>query len=474
MLMKFFEQKHTPFVLLFLIVLLSRLPFLWAGYGIEEDSWAIAISTYFTKITGIVETSRLPGHPVHEFPLVWLWNGGYQVSNLLSAIFSAIGVVMFGLILKHFSFKYYFVAALAFAFIPVYYVSSTYTIDFVFSETYVLIAMYFLLQEKYYLIGIFLGLAVGCRITSGVMIIPFLIMLFDKNNLKQLIYTALKIGIPMAVVSGFSFLPIFLRYGTGFFMYYDQFPYPSIPKFFYKLIPGVWGFTGTITLLSAKIYYFCNRKQIKSGALFEKKIDKKVVIASFIIIGLYIISYLRLPQKSGYMIPTLPFVIILAGYYLDSRMFKTVCVGLILSPFIFSINLTDKYRGAVYSALSIKFNVSGQEIFFDPISGPIFSDYSKRKQKLKYTDAVIKKVSDITEKSVIIAGWWYNEIEVKMLYLNKNQNVNYEAYINEEKIKSYTQKGYRIYYLPEQDKYNDLMFKISCTNDYASPFEVNY
>ncbi len=468
----FLEHQYLPFLILFIIVLLSRLPFLWAGYGIEEDSWAIAISTYLTKTTGIVEPSRLPGHPVHEFPLVWLWNGGYQLSNFLSALYSGIGTVFFALILKHFNFKLYFIAALAFAFVPIYYISSTYTIDFVFSETYVLIALYLLLKEKYYLVGIFLGLAIGCRITSGAMLLPFMIIVWQKNSLKQNFYTLLKIGIPMTIVAIATFIPIMQQYGKDFFMYYDQFPYPSIPKFIYKLIFGVWGFIGTMALLTAKIYYFINKKNITKGELYEKEISKKIITAAITVIALYIISYFRLPQKSGYMIPIIPFAILLAGYYLNKKAFKFLCFALIISPFICSINLTDKYRGAEYSNYALKATISGQEIFFDFFSGPIFSDYSKRKQKLKYTDAVIEKVKSISKKTIIIAGWWYNEITVKMLNQQKNSLVIFEAYINQEKINEHIKNGYELYYLPEQNLYNDLMYKMKLTDSISSPFSI--
>jgi hypothetical protein len=64
--MNFFDRKYLPFITLFLIVLLSRIPFLYAGYGIEEDSWGIALAAFHTHLSGIYEPSRLPGHPVQE------------------------------------------------------------------------------------------------------------------------------------------------------------------------------------------------------------------------------------------------------------------------------------------------------------------------------------------------------------------------------------------------------------------------
>ena len=182
--MNFFGNKYLPFISLFLIVFISRLPFLNAGYGIEEDSWGIAIAAFHTKISGIYEPSRFPGHPVQELIYSTLWGAGPRVFNGLCVLFSAIGVLFFSLILKHFQFRHYFLAALAFAFVPVYFISSTYTIDFVWTEAFVLVSFYYLLKNKFIVSGIFLGLAIGCRITSGAMLFPFLIIIIYNMTIK--------------------------------------------------------------------------------------------------------------------------------------------------------------------------------------------------------------------------------------------------------------------------------------------------
>lgn len=451
--------RPLPFLSLFLIVLLSRIPFLYAGYGIEEDSWGIALAAFHTHFSGVYEPSRLPGHPVQELIYSALWGAGPAVFNGLCALLSAIGVVFFALILKHLNFKYFFLAALAFAFVTVYYISSTYTIDFVWTEAFVLISFYFLLKNKLIACGIFLGLAIGCRITSGAMLLPFMIICWQQNNLKQNFISLLKVSIPMALLTIIAFAPIIQQFGFSFFMYYDQFPYPRMSKVFYKMILGVFGVIGILAIVTSVLTILLNKKNQNFGNSFENKLDKKIRIASFIIIVLYTISYFRLPQKSGYMIPLVPFLILLFGYYLNEKNFKLLCIAFILSPFLCSINLTDKFRGAEYSKYAIKYTVSGQELFFDPLSGPLFSDYSKRKQKMKFTQKLIEKTNTITSKTLVIAGWWYNELMVEMIPLNKNKFVTFETYIDTVQINKYIADGYRLVYLPEQKIYNELMFK---------------
>src|SRR4051812_7152151 len=205
--LNFFEKKYFPFIFLFLIVFISRLPFLSPGYGIEEDSWAIALAAFHTKLTGIYEPSRLPGHPFQEFIYSALWGNGCYVFNILCAFFSAIGALFFALILKHLQFKQYLLAAIAFAFIPVYFVSSTYTIDFTWTQALILIAFYSLLKNKFIACGIFLGLAIGCRVTSGVMIIPFMIICW-QTDFKVNAIRFLKMSIPMGIVAVLLFVPV--------------------------------------------------------------------------------------------------------------------------------------------------------------------------------------------------------------------------------------------------------------------------
>jgi hypothetical protein len=174
------------------------------------------------------------------------------------------------------------------------------------------------------------------------------------------------------------------------------------------------------------------------------------------------------------MIPVIPIIILLFGYYLNTKTFKIFCIAFVVSPFIFGINLTDKIRGAEHSKYAFVFNVSGQEVFLDFFTGPVFSDYSKRKQKIKYTDEVIALADKMPDNTVIISGWWYNEIMVTRIVKYPNNLVIFEPYINRDSVNRYLEKGYKIYYLPEQNVYNDEMFKMNLTDSIAKPFPAMF
>ncbi|MBL0103402.1 MAG: hypothetical protein IPP51_06330 [Bacteroidetes bacterium] len=57
------KLKYLGFLLL---VFVSRLPFLSAGFGLDGDSWSVSIAARLLHNTGEYVPSRLPGYPVHE------------------------------------------------------------------------------------------------------------------------------------------------------------------------------------------------------------------------------------------------------------------------------------------------------------------------------------------------------------------------------------------------------------------------
>jgi hypothetical protein len=147
-----------------------------------------------------------------------------------------------------------------------------------------------------------------------------------------------------------------------------------------------------------------------------------------------------------------------------------LCISVIFSSFFMSINLTDSYRGAQYSKLAIKSTIAGQEIFLDPLTGPVINDYTKRINKLNYTLQVIEAANKIKYPTIIICGWWFNQILIQQMDLTKQGMVKYAFYLNPSVMENYRLKGYTIYYLSEQEAYNDLFYRFNRTKEMANPF----
>ena len=452
---RFFKSDSFKFWLFALAIFLSRLPFLSQGYGLDGDSWSVAIIARNIATTGVYEVSRFPGYPVQEFICSLFYNGTAWRLNLLTAIISTIGILFFALTLKTWKFKYEFLASAALAFVPIIYINSTTTIDYVWALSFMLISLYCVARYNAVLAGLFLGIAIGCRLTSGAMLIPFAIMILQAGERRGNILRVLKLTITTLVVGALLFYPVYSRYGSQFFMYYDL-PYPSISKVLYKFFIETWGLVGLSALFISVAVFFLPHGVSTRKYLFPRSINEKYVVAWLLAIDLYIIAFLKVPMESGYLVPMIPFVILIFGKYLYSKAFSFLAIMLILSSFIFNISPVEREDAATASSVSFTFNQGEEKLSVDVLDGPMMSYESRRTNGMNFTSDLLQSFDTLRRKSLVVCGRWYNQ-----LYLQRNgvseMDIQIRDYIRQDSLLYFIGKGYDIYYLPKQDYYNRLM-----------------
>jgi hypothetical protein len=452
---RFFKTDSFKLWLFALAIFLSRLPFLSQGYGLDGDSWSVAITARNIAQNGEYEVSRFPGYPVQEFVSSLFYNGYAWRLNLLTAIISTIGILFFALTLKTWKFKNVFLASAALAFVPIIYINSTTTIDYVWALSFMLISLYCVARYNAVLAGIFLGVAIGCRITSGAMLIPYCIMIMQAGERKENFIRLFKFISATVITGALLFWPVYSKYGNEFFMYYDL-PYPSISKVLYKFFIETWGLVGLMALFISVCIFFMPGTVRARKYLFPRSINEKYVVAWLIAIDLYIIAFLRLPMESGYLIPMIPFVILIFGKYLYSKAFAFLSITLILSPFFFNISPVEREDAATASPVSFTFNQGEEKLSVDVLEGPIFSYESRRANGMRFTNDLLQSFDTLRRKSLIVSGRWYNQ-----LYLQRkgpsSMDIQIRDYITQDSLLSFIGKGYDIYYLPKQDYFNRLM-----------------
>lgn len=482
-------SDRTELLFLFAVVLVSRLPFLWAGFGSEEDAWLLPVTARNIALSGIYEMSRAPAHPLQEYLYSYLYIDGLSpvLTNFISALSSAFAALFFALILRNYGSRHYLFGAFAFAFMPAVFIASTYTIDYMPAMAFALGSWWLAVYNKrsssglWILSGITLGFATGFRLTSLAMALPFgiLIYLQSEKQIRPVLLFWLAVG-SIALV---TYIPVLRTYGLDFFTYADQFPYPNLFKTTYKITIGVFGLIGTAAISYYKWKVWIPR--FRTGKYnWPAGMPKLISLACYTAFLLYIIAYLRLPQKSAYLIPIVPFLLLLFSYYLSSYSFRMICVLMTASSFFFSINLTDPLRGSEHSPAAMKFNLAGQEIFIDPLTGPLYSDYTKRLNKSAYVDEIYNRIQSDNRKMVIIGGWFYNQLSVRYwkpgdtsLTMTKNGHINYVRpnlvlvyYIDQPTMEKFLAEGYELFYLPEQDLYNDQYSGMEYTRSVAKAY----
>src|SRR5438094_7324993 len=94
------QRSYLLLCLLSAAVLISRLPFLGAGYGLHWDAWGDAKVAQEIAATGRYTMARVPGAPVYELLIaLFAWAGPWGL-NGLSAIAGAACVAIFALLAR--------------------------------------------------------------------------------------------------------------------------------------------------------------------------------------------------------------------------------------------------------------------------------------------------------------------------------------------------------------------------------------
>lgn len=464
------ENRRTTAMLAF-ILFCTRLPFLFFGYGSEEDAWALPLVAERIATSGHYEVSRLPGHPLQEIVYSLCWQGGAVAFNLLTALISTLGILFFYHFLKRMNVPHRLWICAALAFTPVVYINSTNAMDYTWALGFSLMALHFISKRNIFLAGGMLALATGCRITAGAMYLPlaFLILQLSEREVrfKHQGYFALSFLFSLALL----FTPVVLEYGNGFLTFYEHFPLPSFARNLYKGSIGVWGLPGVVTLLLVCIPLL--KRIIKNNFGFSQSSHRSLAIACITAIILYTIAFIRLPLKSAFLIPALPFLYILPALFLNEKKMQLLAGGMLLSCFIGGINLADDKRGSGKSALALSVEVEDQAISFDLCRGIFYADIVKRQQRTAFSKRVLKSLSVVQEKTIIIAGWWLADL----LVLSKDEPLEHVTlcyYQDEKTLEWYKKTGYAIYYLEEQNEYNDLRFGNIFTQRYATKWNLSY
>lgn len=447
-----------------LLIFLSRLPFIYNGYGAEEDASGLVLAARHIADTKSYEPSRFPGHPLQEIFYAFIAYSNPWVFNLITAIISTAGIGFFIAALKKLGFRHTVLAGLMLAFTPVIYINSVNAIDYLWSLSFILISFYFLLNKSFITTGAFLAMAVGCRLTSGAILLPFVFWILFKNYSAQSLCNALSLILSTLIISALFYMPLFANYGLNFLSYADQFEVPLL-KAVFKMSVGVWGLPASLALA---VFIFIISFRVWNQDIILDNTQKKLMYFCFIIIALYLTSYILEPHKSAYLIPAIPFVIIFLKYYLKRFEFSFFAVIVFLSSFITGVSLNNPSRGTIPSSYSLNFKTGSTKLSIDLLKGPVLADRERRINKIQFSQQAVNDILKIKKKTVIIAGFWYNDILIKLPILPEAVKIIY--YADEPQLKKFLRGDYEIRYLPEQDVYNDLCYKKNFTNRLARAF----
>ncbi|MFC1591482.1 hypothetical protein ACFL43_03050 [Thermodesulfobacteriota bacterium] len=411
-----------------LILIASRLPFISAGYGMHIDTWAVSKAAKHIATTGQYSFSRSPGYPVHEILCALIWKGGPAALNGLSAAFSVAGFIIFALILRHYGCRQYALGSLAAFFAPVIYLNSISSKDYVLSLTFVLAALLLVLRRRTLLAGIALGLAAGCRSTYCLMALPLCLAMLSRDSLKTSWRQMLLLCLTGAATALLCFAPVLFTYGKNAFIFhtlsFEEMIFGNYLVLVSRFTRRIWGDFGALAIavavLTVPYFKFSNPSLRQSPGPWS--------FASWLsVIGIYCPLYYLVPWDPAYLIPTIPFVILLLARFLDQRLFIAVCLCIILSSF-----------AGIGKPYGLK-------------AGPIIQDHRGRLQQLAFLEQSIVTIEAEAQKhakTVVILGPDYRPMSDLFASRTKNKSIQYVFYLPEQQTRASIAAGIQVLYMP--------------------------
>ncbi len=400
-----------------LILLAVRIPFLIPGLGADMDTWCVANVASYLARTGIYSVSRAPGYPLFELACALLIHQSHWFLNLLTCLFSLAAFVLFTLILRRLGHKDWLICGTAFAMTPVIYINSVNFMDYLWALAFLLGAMVCILNSTILPAGILVGLAASCRHTSIVFLVPFLMMMWTCGR-ERFFRRALWLVVPAVLIQlAFFSLPL-LTYGPDLLKVSNGNYQRTFVRIAHKALVGVWGWLGFLAMLGALCTLLIPHAR---RAIYTAPVPRNLILyPSLFIIGVHYLIYSFLPHEAGYLIPTVPFVLMTLSLILDRRVFLILCLCLMASPFV-DVRPYINY-------------------------GPIIRDHQTR----EFNDSLMKTVMELIktdpEKVVLVVG--HLTPQMKYYLEDQPENLVLEYTLMPEERDLYLSEGYRILYVP--------------------------
>ena len=327
-------SRGRPAMLLAVVFLAVRLPWLWTGYGAETDAYRVALVALHLWRDGEYLPSRLPGYPVHELlmaPIVHV--GGSVATNAATALAALAGVLVFARIVRETRQPAPGILVIAFAFTPFLVVNSVAAKDYMWSLTFMLAAYQAAIHKRPFLAGVLLGLGTGCRITTAAFALP-LVLLFlpsfgagkEERDWQSWRRAAIFAG-SLAITAFLVFLPVTLQYGTRFWNYANSYISPDI------VIRSIGqysiGALGSLAVLMALALSW--KGLVRLPVMIVADVHPRIWLLTLL---LYFLAFLRLPIDIAYLIPVYPFAFLLLGRVVNRYLLVGVVAIILFSGMI--------------------------------------------------------------------------------------------------------------------------------------------
>jgi len=446
-------QRLWPWLLaIFAIVLLSRVPYLDAGYGKHADGWRVARTAKMIVTTGDYQPSRPPGFPLHEWASAALWPLRTIGLNGFAAAAGAAACVLLALYARRVGCRDWPLLGLALAGLPAFYINSVSSKDFTLTIALLLGAYLLARSGRVVWTALVFGLVVASRPVAIIHGLPVALVLLMALPAAKRIGAFARFCLVSGVVVAAFYVPIFLKLGPE-----NLRPPYRLASIRWSLIVergtiDVWGVLGLVGLgvivLGALIAKGARAVDIPVGTAVPSRPrtaeDSGPLQATgpeqcaWLISAAFGIGfYLWLPDQPGYCIAGLPFVLLLAAQRTSRLALRIGCVLMMAASFLGSNNTLTKK--------------------FSWLPGAIVADQRERKEEIDKVRGFAAFCATIPKPGVIVCGAWEPIISVLDL---ASGGQRYVFLLSPTEIAQLMKERTPIYYTPEMRPFEQRVYNI--------------
>jgi len=428
---------------LVLLMVLTRLPFIQLGYGYDSDAWHIAEAGWHWRAQGQYVFSRPPGYPLMEGLVALTPPGAWWITNLITVAAGALIVVLFyrlsryGLLQRPFWFGLLLLAT------PVCWITSSETMDYVYALLWILGSYHALLARRVWLSALLLGIACGFRPSSGIFIMPSIVMLvLQKYNWRSVLGYMLTFA-----VSGIAaYSPVLLTYGLdvlpGFALRFSPL------QIGYNAVQG-FGVIGTITVVAAVLIALLRVGWSDLATWLRRPEIAYAVTAIAVVTVLFII----IPDDSAYLLPAVPFLLLLldrltkSSTWVAPSLVILMLLSAIVSPQFW---LRDSVNGMKWS----------NRLVVQP--GVVVQDWLDRQRQIDFAYAVLQ--ADVPCGSVVIVGWSLPSIRYirELSHVEKqcpsSQPIRYVHLLTKPEVGEMVRTGIPVFWAGRASRYSEQIY----------------
>lgn len=298
-------------------VVLSRWPLLGWGYGSDDDAWRNAVAGVHIRALGHYLPSRAPGFPVFETIVAALVPGGWTATNGAAILAEVVAVALFFALAERLRVRSPRWLTLAFAFCGAMWVATSQTMDYAFGIALLLAVYLSLLSRRPLWAGVLLALAAGCRISNAALVVSAVLLLLLRGDGWR---AGARVAGAFAAVATLLFLPVALAPGGGrapadaiYHIGRAHVTFGNLASVLRQALVFCLGKLGAIVPalgLAGAAYARLRRPRPQPPRDPSRRAAVAFEASAVALVGA---NFLLVPYESAYLLPALPFAMLLLG-----------------------------------------------------------------------------------------------------------------------------------------------------------------